>query len=86
VKFVSYIIRVKTKQEKDMSKSGYEFTLVDEGTLDTVISVSGSDVRYTYSQEYRNSFDTFDEFWTWVVNDIEQDIAENGLEEDLEDM
>ena len=60
--------------------------LVDEGTLDTVIAVSGSDVRYTYSQEYRNSFDTFDEFWTWVVNDIEQDIAENGLEEDLEDM
>ena len=69
-----------------MSKSGYEFRLVDEGTLDTVISVSGSDVRYTYSQEYRNAFDTFDEFWTWVVNDIEQDIAENGLEEDLEDM
>ena len=69
-----------------MAKSGYEFRLVDEGTLDTVITVSGSDVRYTYSQEYRNSFDTFDEFWTWVVNDIEQDIAENGLEEDLEDM
>ena len=56
------------------------------GTLDTVIAVSGSDVRYTYSQEYRNSFNTFDEFWTWVVNDIEQDIAENGLEEDLEDI
>ena len=53
----------------------------DDGTLDTVIAVSGSDVRYTYSQEYRNSFDTFDEFWAWVVNDIEQDIAENGLEE-----
>ena len=69
-----------------MSKLGYEFTLVDEGTLDTVIAVSGSDVKYTYSQEYRNSFDTFDEFWTWVVNDIEEDIAENGLEEDLEDM
>ena len=69
-----------------MSKSGYEFRLVDEGTLDTVISVSGSDVRYTYSQEYRNAFDTFDEFWAWVVKDIEEDIAENGLEEDLEDM
>ena len=64
-----------------MTKSGYEFTLVDDGTLDTVIAVSGSDVRYTYSQEYRNSFDTFDEFWAWVVNDLEQDIAENGLEE-----
>jgi|TARA_B100000085_G_scaffold214326_1_gene198494 hypothetical protein len=69
-----------------MSKSGYEFRLVDEGTLDTVISVSGSDVRYTYSQEYRNAFDTFDEFWAWVVKDIEEDIASNGLEEDLEDM
>ena len=69
-----------------MSKSGYEFRLVDEGTLDTVISVSGSDVRYTYSQEYRNAFDTFDEFWAWVVKDIEEDIAYNGLEEDLEDM
>ena len=69
-----------------MSKLGYEFTLVDEGTLDTVIAVSGSDVRYTYSQEYRNSFGTFDEFWAWVVNDIEEDIAENGLEEDLEDL
>ena len=69
-----------------MSKSGYEFRLVDEGTLDTVISVSGSDVRYTYSQEYRTAFDTFEEFWKWAVNDIEEDIAENGLEEDLEDM
>jgi len=69
-----------------MTKSGYEFRLVDEGTMDTVISVSGSDVRYTYSQEYRNAFDTFDEFWAWVVKDIEEDIAYNGLEEDLEDM
>jgi hypothetical protein len=69
-----------------MTKSGYEFRLVDEGTMDTVIAVSGSDVRYAYSQEYRNAFDTFDEFWAWVVNDIEEDIAENGLEEDLEDM
>ena len=69
-----------------MSKLGYEYTLVDEGTLDTVIAVSGSDVRYTYSQEYRNSFDTFEEFWKWVVNDIDEDIAENGSEEDLEDL
>tara|TARA_B100000085_G_scaffold256260_1_gene256635 strand:- start:19 stop:228 length:210 start_codon:yes stop_codon:yes gene_type:complete len=67
-----------------MSKSGYEFKLVDDGTLDTVIAVSGSDVRYTYSQECRNSFKTFDEFWAWVTGDIEKDIAENGLEEDLE--
>ena len=64
-----------------MSKLGYEYTLVDEGTLDTVIAVSGSDVRYTYSQEYRNGFDTFEEFWEWVVNDIDEDIAQNGLEE-----
>ena len=69
-----------------MSKLGYEYTLVDEGTLDTVIAVSGSDVRYTYGQEYRNGFDTFEEFWAWVVNDIDEDIAENGLEEDLEDL
>ena len=69
-----------------MSKLGYEYTLVDEGTLDTVIAVSGSDVRYTYGQEYRNSFDTFEEFWDWVVKDIDDDIAENGLEEDLEDL
>lgn len=69
-----------------MSKLGYEYTLVDEGTLDTVIAVSGSEVRYTYSQEHRNGFDTFEEFWEWVVNDIEEDIAENGLEEDLEDL
>ena len=64
-----------------MSKLGYEYTLVDEGTLDTVIAVSGSDVRYTYSQEYRNGFDTFEEFLEWVVNDIDEDIAQNGLEE-----
>lgn len=69
-----------------MSKLGYEYTLIDEGTLDTVIAVSGSDVRYTYGQEYRNSFDTFEKFWEWVVNDIDEDIAENGLEEDLEDL
>lgn len=69
-----------------MTKSGYEFTLVDEGTLDTVIAVSGSDVRYTYSQEYRNGFKTFDEFWASAIGDIEKDIAENGLEEDLENL
>ena len=69
-----------------MTKSGYEFTLVDEGTLDTVIAVSGSDVRYTYSQEYRNGFKTFDEFWASAIGDIEKDFAENGLEEDLENL
>ena len=69
-----------------MSRLGYEYTLVDEGTLDTVIAVSGSDVRYTYGQEYRNSFDTFDEFWDYVVKDIDNDIEENGLDEDLDDL
>jgi len=69
-----------------MSKLGYEYTLIDTGTLDTAIAVSGSDVTYWYSQEHRNSFDTFEEFWDWVVKDIDDDIAENGLEEDLEDL
>lgn len=67
-----------------MSKLGYEYTLIDTGTLDTAIAVSGSDVIYWYSREHRNAFDTFEEFWEWVVNDIDEDIAENGLEESYE--
>lgn len=68
------------------SKLGYEYTLVDEGTLDTVIAVSGSDVKYSFGQDYRNSYNTFEEFWSAAIEDIEDDIAEYGLEEDLEDM
>ena len=67
-----------------MSKLGYEYTLIDTGTLDTAIAVSGSDVIYWYSQEHRNAFDTFEEFWDWVVSDIDEDIAENGLEESFD--
>lgn len=69
-----------------MSKLGYEYTLVDEGTMDTVIAVSGSDVRYSFSPDYRNAYKTFDEFWAAAIEDIEDDITEFGLEEDLEDM
>jgi len=69
-----------------MSKLGYEYTLVDEGTMDTVIAVSGSDVRYSFSPDYRNAYKTFEEFWKQAIEDIEIDIAENGLEEDLEDL
>lgn len=67
-------------------KTFYEFTLVDEGTLDTVIAVSGSDVRYSFSPDYRNAYKTFDEFWNAAIEDIEDDITEWGLEEDLEDL
>lgn len=69
-----------------MSKLGYEYTLVDEGTMDTVIAVSGSDVRYSFGPDYRNAYKTFDEFWAAAIEDIEDDITEFGLEEDLEDM
>ena len=45
-----------------------EVTIIDDGTLDTVVKYEGQE--YRYSSEFRNSFDDDDEFLREALDDI----------------
>ena len=53
-----------------------QFCLVDTGTLDTAIKILGTDVTYWFSQDYRNSFETFEEFWDAATKDMADDMKD----------
>jgi len=40
--------------------------LIDDGSLDTVISVNGEEFRYSYQN---SDFEDYEEFITWAEND-----------------
>jgi len=58
---------------RDMTtKHDYEPILIDDGTLDTVVSVDGVEYRYTFVP-VKDDETTYDEFVTWAMRDaVEQ--------------
>ena len=43
-------------------------TLIDDGTLDTVIEVDGVQYRYQFAEAW-DIFDTYDKFVAWCIED-----------------
>ena len=54
-----------------MSEKEYEVTLIDDGTLDTVVSVEGTEYRYTWCPDDEET--TYGDFVEWALEDaVEQ--------------
>lgn len=45
----------------------YEVQLIDDGTLDTVVSVEGTEYRYTWYPDDEET--TYDDFVEWAMKD-----------------
>ena len=56
----------------DAIKEGLEATLIDDGTLDTVIDVNGREYRFSYDPEMGDGGDDFLDEIESTVNDGEQ--------------
>ena len=53
------------------TKHEYEVTLIDDGTLDTVVSVEGTEYRYTWDPSVDEET-TYDDFVAWAMEDAVQ--------------
>jgi hypothetical protein len=47
----------------------YEVTLIDDGTLDTVVSVEGTEYRYNWDPE-PDSDESYDDFAAWAMDEM----------------
>jgi len=57
-------------------------TLIDDGTLDTVIEVDGVQYRYQFAEAW-DMFDTYDEFVAWCIEDAVERQGEYADEEEV---
>ncbi len=55
-----------------MSTDGHEVTLIDDGTLDTVVSVNGREYRYNWAGSYPESDESYEDFVAWAMRDAVQ--------------
>ena len=58
-----------SKEMRNMTtEHEYEVQLIDDGTLDTVVSVEGTEYRYTWDPS-ADEEETYDDFVAWAMGD-----------------
>jgi hypothetical protein len=61
----------------------YEVTLIDDGTLDTVVSVEGTEYRYNWDPE-PDSDESYDDFAAWAMDESYDDFVEWAMGDAVE--